>query len=51
MKHRRWKCRHGDRLRSKARLMRAWLDEEISSEDLLETIKMWWELRFNSRII
>ena len=40
-RHRRWECRHGDRLRSKASLVRAWLDGEISSEDLLETMKTW----------
>jgi len=48
-RHRRWECRHGDRLRSKARLVRPWLDGEISSDDLLETMRMWSELR--SRVV
>ena len=28
-RHRRWKCRHGTRLRSKASLVRAWFDDEV----------------------
>ena len=50
-RHRRWECRHGDRLRSKASLVRAWLDGEISSEDLLEAVKMWLELRSGPGVI
>jgi len=42
-KHKTWECRRGDRLRSKGRLVKAWLDGEISSEDLLEAIRI--ELR------
>jgi len=50
-RHRRWECRHGDRLRSKARLMRAWLDDEISSGDLLEAMRMWSELSSGSGVV
>jgi len=39
-KHRRWECMYGTRLRSKASLVRAWLDGKISSEDLLEAIRL-----------
>ncbi|MCD6593660.1 hypothetical protein J7L00_06225 [Candidatus Bathyarchaeota archaeon] len=39
-RHRRWECRKGDRLRSRGAMIRAWLDGEISSEDLLEAMKM-----------
>jgi len=39
-RHRRWECRHGNKLRSKASLVRAWLDEKISSEDLLEATRI-----------
>ena len=39
-RHRRWECMYGTRLRSKASLVRAWLDGEISSEDLLEAIRL-----------
>ncbi|RLG06344.1 hypothetical protein DRO47_02465 [Candidatus Bathyarchaeota archaeon] len=40
-RHRRWECMYGTRLRSKASLVRAWLDGRISSEDLLEAMRMW----------
>ena len=50
-RHRRWECKHGDRLRSKASLVRAWLDGGISSEDLLEAMEMWSELRYGSEVI
>jgi len=50
-RHRRWECMHGTRLRSKASLVRAWLDGRISSEDLLEAMKMWLELRSGSGVI
>ena len=39
-KHRRWECRKGDRLRSRGALVRAWLEGEISSEELLEVIRL-----------
>jgi len=39
-RHRRWECRHGTRLRSRGALIKAWLDGEISSEKLLEAIKL-----------
>ena len=39
-RHRRWECRKGDRLRSRGALVRAWLDGEISSEELLEAIRL-----------
>ena len=39
-KHRRWECRKGDRLRSRGKLVKAWLDGEISSEELLEAIRI-----------
>ena len=39
-RHRRWECRKGGRLRSRGALVRAWLDGEISSEDLLEAMKI-----------
>jgi len=39
-RHRRWECRHGTRLRSKGALVRAWLEGEISSEELLEAIRL-----------
>ena len=39
-RHRRWECMYGTRLRSKARLVKAWLDGKISSEDLLEAIRL-----------
>ena len=39
-RHRRWECMYGTRLRSKASFVRAWLDGEISSEDLLEAIRL-----------
>jgi len=32
-------------------LVRAWLDGRISSEDLLEAMKMWLELRSGSGVI
>ena len=51
LRHRRWKCRHGTRLRSKARLVRAWLDGKISSEDLLEAMRMWSDLRSGSGVV
>ena len=38
--HRRWECRHGTRLRSRGALIKAWLDGEISSEELLEAIRL-----------
>ena len=40
-KHREWECKKGDRLRSRGAMINAWLDGEISSEDLLEAIRMW----------
>jgi len=39
-RHRDWECRKGDRLRSRGALVRAWLDGEISSEELLEAIRL-----------
>ena len=39
-RHRRWECMYGTKLRSKASLVRAWLDGKISSEDLLEAIRL-----------
>ena len=39
-RHREWECRKGDRLRNRGRLVRAWLDGEISSEELLEVIRL-----------
>ena len=39
-RHRRWECRKGDRLRSKGAMIRAWLDGEITSEELLEAIRL-----------
>ena len=39
-RHRRWECRKGDRLRSRGALVKAWLDGEITSEDLLEAIRI-----------
>jgi len=50
-RHRRWECMYGTRLRSKASLVRAWLDGKISSEDLLEAMKVWLELRSGSGVI
>ena len=50
-RHRRWECMYGTRLRSKASLVRAWLDGEISSEDLLEAMKVWLELRSGSGVV
>ena len=37
--HKDWECRKGDRLRSRGALVKAWLDGEIGSEDLLEAMK------------
>ena len=39
-RHRRWECRKEDRLRSRGAMVRAWLDGEISSEELLEAIRL-----------
>ena len=39
-RHRRWECKKGSRLRSRGALVKAWLDGEISSEDLLEAMKV-----------
>ena len=39
-RHRKWECRKGSRLRSRGALVKAWLNDEISSEDLLEAMKM-----------
>ena len=39
-RHREWECKKGDRLRSRGRLVKAWLDDEISSEELLEAISL-----------
>jgi len=39
-KHKTWECKKGDRLRSRGRLVKAWLDGEISSEELLEAISL-----------
>ena len=39
-RHRKWECRKRSRLRSRGGLVRAWLDGEISSEDLLEAMKI-----------
>jgi len=39
-RHRKWERRKGSRLRSRGALVRAWLDDEISSEDLLEAMKV-----------
>jgi len=39
-KHKEWECRKGDRLRSRGKLVRAWLNGEISSDDLLEAIRL-----------
>jgi len=39
-RHRRWECWRADRLRSRGALVRAWLDGEISSEELLEAIRL-----------
>jgi len=39
-KHRRWECRKGDRLRRRGALIKAWLDGEINSQDLLEAIRI-----------
>jgi len=39
-RHRRWECRKADRLRAKGALVRAWLDGEISSGELLEAMKV-----------
>jgi len=39
-KHREWECKKGDRLRSRGRLVKAWLNGEISSEELLEAIRI-----------
>jgi len=39
-KHRESKCKKGDRLRNRGALVKAWLDGEISSEDLLEVRKI-----------
>ena len=40
LRHRRWECRRGNRLRSRGALVKAWLDDEISSEDLLKATKV-----------
>ena len=39
-KHKTWECKHGTRLRSRGALIKAWLDGEISSDDLLEAIRI-----------
>ena len=39
-RHRRWECMYGTRLRSRGALIKAWLDGEVSSEDLLEAIRL-----------
>ena len=39
-RHRRWECRKGDRLRSRGAMIKAWLDDEVSSEELLEAIRL-----------
>ena len=38
-RHRRWECKKGNRLRSRGALVKAWLDGEVSSEELLEAMK------------
>ena len=38
--HKTWECKKGDRLRSRGKLVKAWLDGEISSEELLEAIRL-----------
>jgi len=39
-RHRRWECRKGDRLSGRGAMVRAWLDGEITSEELLEAIRL-----------
>ena len=39
-RHRRWECRHGTKLRSRGAMIKAWLDGEITSEELLEAIRL-----------
>jgi len=50
-RHRKWECGHGTRLRSRGAMIKTWLDGEISSEELLEAIRLelgkggeikWW---------
>ena len=38
-RHRRRGCKKGNRLRSREALVKAWLNGEISSEELLEAVK------------
>jgi len=39
-RYRKWECRKGNRIRSRGAMIKAWLDGEISSEDLLEAIRL-----------
>ncbi len=38
-KHRAWECLKGGRLRSRGAMVRAWLDGEITSEEMLEAME------------
>jgi len=37
--HRTWECKYGSSLRSKGKLVKAWLDGKITTEDFLLAMK------------